>query len=135
MRSARCGLHGFVQAVFICEIGDKIREKQEVTFLWRIYWRWEIISRFFQINVEWQLGRGWFNQKKLGVKKVFGLLRHINKPENLDEITNILIYFNNNRHTMTEAEMEYKQKMLEKIKGMGEDKIYDLLLKELNNIP
>lgn len=69
VRSARCGLHGFVQAVFICEIGDKIREKQEVTFLWRIYWRWEIISRFFQINVEWQLGRGWFNQKKLGVKK------------------------------------------------------------------
>lgn len=71
----------------------------------------------------------------MGVKKVFGLLRHLVRPENLDEVTNILIYFDNNRHTMTEAEMEYKQKMLEKIKKLGEHKIYDLLLKELNNIP
>ncbi len=66
---------------------------------------------------------------------MFGLLRHLKKPKNLDEVTNILIYFDNNRHTMTEAELEYKQKMLEKIKSMDEDKIYDLLLKELNSIP
>ena len=66
---------------------------------------------------------------------MFGLLRHLNKQENLDEVTNILMYFDNNRHTMTEGELEYKQKMLEKIRGLGEEKIYDLLLKELNNIP
>ncbi len=53
----------------------------------------------------------------------------------MDEVTNILVYFDNNRHMMTEVELEYKQKMLEKIKKLGEDKIYDLLLKELNNIP
>ncbi|HHT05001.1 MAG TPA: hypothetical protein GXZ97_01870 [Hydrogenispora sp.] len=66
---------------------------------------------------------------------MFGLLRHLNKQENMDEVTNILVYFDSNRHTMTEVELEYKQKMLEKIKKLGEDKIYDLLLKELNNIP
>ncbi|NLM38335.1 MAG: hypothetical protein GX202_09460 [Firmicutes bacterium] len=66
---------------------------------------------------------------------MFGLLRHLKKPENLNEVTNILIYFDSNRQTLTEGEMEYKQKMLGKIKGMGENKIYDLLLKELNNIP
>ena len=35
----------------------------------------------------------------------------------MDEVTNILVYFDNNRHTMTEVELEYKQKMLEKIKN------------------
>ncbi|NLC53795.1 MAG: hypothetical protein GX770_07505 [Firmicutes bacterium] len=66
---------------------------------------------------------------------MFGLLRHLIYPANLDEVTSILLYFDNNRHTMSEAEMEYKQKMLEKIKKLGEARIYDLLLKELNNIP
>ena len=69
------------------------------------------------------------------VKELFGLLRHLKNPENLNEVTNILIYFDNNRQTMTEAELEYKQKMLEKINKLGEDEIYGLLLKELNNIP
>ncbi|HHT47919.1 MAG TPA: hypothetical protein GXZ98_01315 [Firmicutes bacterium] len=66
---------------------------------------------------------------------MFGLLQHLKKPENLNEITSILVYFDNNRQTMTEAEMEYKQKMLEKVKQLGEDQIYNLLMKELNNIP
>ena len=66
---------------------------------------------------------------------MFGLLRHLKQPNNLNEVTNILVYFDNNRQTMTEAEMEYKQKMLEKMKQLGEDEIYNLLLKELNNIP
>lgn len=66
---------------------------------------------------------------------MFGFLQHLKKPENLKEITNILVYFDNNRQTMTEAEMEYKQKMLEKVKNLGEEEIYNLLLKELNNIP
>ena len=66
---------------------------------------------------------------------MFGLLRHLKHQENLNDVTTILMYFNNNRQTMTEAEMEYKQKMLEKIKILGEDEIYGLMMKELNNIP
>jgi len=66
---------------------------------------------------------------------VFGLLQYLKKPENLEEITKILVYFDNNRQTMTEAEMEYKQKMLEKVKSLGEEEIYNLLVRELNNIP
>ena len=53
---------------------------------------------------------------------MFGLLRHINKPENLDEITNILIYFNNNRHTMTEAEMEYSKRCWKRSKEWARTK-------------
>ncbi|NLY91108.1 MAG: hypothetical protein GX081_05825 [Firmicutes bacterium] len=66
---------------------------------------------------------------------MFSLLQHLKKEENLKEITNILVYFDNNRQTITEAEMEYKQKMLDKVKSLGEEEIYNLLLKELNNIP
>ena len=66
---------------------------------------------------------------------MFGLLQYLKKPENLEEITKILVYFDNNRQTMTEAEMEYKQKMLEKVKSLGEEEIYNLLVRELNNIP
>ncbi len=66
---------------------------------------------------------------------MFGLLQHLKSQGNLNEVTHILVYFDNNRQTITEAEMEYKQKMLEKVKDLGEDEIYSLLLKELNNIP
>jgi hypothetical protein len=70
-----------------------------------------------------------------GGNKLFGLLQHLKNQGNLNEVTHILVYFDNNRQTITEAEMEYKQKMLEKVKDLGEDEIYRLLLKELNNIP
>lgn len=66
---------------------------------------------------------------------MFGLLRHLKHQENLNEVTTILMYFNNNRQTITEAEMEYKQKMLEKLKTIGEQEIYELMMKKLNNIP
>jgi hypothetical protein len=69
------------------------------------------------------------------VLNLFGLLRHLRYQQNLNEVTAILMYFDNNRQTLTEAEMEYKQKMLEKVKTIGEEEIYGLLMKELNSIP
>lgn len=53
----------------------------------------------------------------------------------MDQVTDILIYFNNHSQTITEAEWEYKYKLLEKLKTMGEEEIYNLLMKELNNTP
>jgi predicted phosphatase len=50
----------------------------------------------------------------------------------MDQVTDILIYFNNHTQTITEAEWEYKYKQLEKLKAIGEDEIYNLLMKELN---
>ena len=66
---------------------------------------------------------------------MFGFLRHLKDPQNMDQVTDILIYFNNHRETITEAEWEYKYKLLEKLKTMGEEEIYNLLMNELNNTP
>ncbi len=63
---------------------------------------------------------------------MFGFLRYLKDPQNMDQVTDILIYFNNHTQTITEAEWEYKYKQLEKLKAIGEDEIYNLLMKELN---
>jgi len=66
---------------------------------------------------------------------LFDFLNHLKNPQNLDEVTNILLYFNNNFETYTEGEMEYKQKKLEQLLSLGEDEIYKLLIRELNLTP
>ncbi len=66
---------------------------------------------------------------------MFDFLNHLKNPQNLDEVTNILLYFNNNFETYTEGEMEYKQKKLEQLLSLGEDEIYKLLIRELNLTP
>ena len=66
---------------------------------------------------------------------MFGFLRHLKDPQNMNEVTDILMYFNNNRQTLSEAEWEYKKKKLERLKSLGEDEIYNLLMNELNNTP
>lgn len=66
---------------------------------------------------------------------MFDLLRHIKNPQNMDEVTNILLYFTNHFETYTEGELEYKQKKLEQLLNLGEEEIYNLLLRELNLTP
>lgn len=66
---------------------------------------------------------------------MFDLLRYLKDPQNINEVTNILVYFNNNFETITEGELEYKQKKLEQLLSLGEDEIYNLLMKELNHTP